>query len=164
MWHPTDTSIVRPHVFSQTCPERALKRRFQTHTNTNKWPKSFKKYVCIWLDLSYSLSLSVSVSPPSLSPHLFVLIITKPCHHGSRGHVNQPGRHHLFPAVYLQPNKGVCLFVVAGVECCVGRGLLFNSGRCYQPPLWKGQFNTENQWIWGKEGRCQCGGCRTLRN
>ena len=75
--------------------------------------------------------------PPSLAPHRFVLSTTKPCHHGSCGHVNQPGQHHLFPAVYLQPNKGVCLFVVAGVECCVGWGLLFNSARCYQPPSLK---------------------------
>ena len=81
--------------------------------------------------------LCLIFSSPSLTPHLFVPITTKPCHHGSCGHVNQPSQHHLFPAVYLQPNKGVCLFVVAGVECCVGWGLLFNNACCYQPPSLK---------------------------
>lgn len=90
--------------------------------------------ICAFFSCSLSLPLSAS---PSLYPHLFVPITTKPCHHGSCGHVNQPGQHHLFPAVYLQPNKGVCLFVVAGVECCVGWGLLFNSACCYQPPSLK---------------------------
>lgn len=101
-------------------------------------PKLLSKFVFFSFHLTWLLLLSLSLPfSPSLSPFLFVLIITKPCHHGSCGHVNQPGQHHLFPAVYLQPNKGVCLFVVAGVECCVGWGLLFNSARCYQPPSLK---------------------------
>lgn len=88
-----------------------------------------------WLD--FSCAFSPPFFTPSFSTPLFVLITTKPCHHSSWGHVNQPGQHHLFPAVYLQPNKGVCLFVVAGEECCVGWGLLFNSARRYQPPTLK---------------------------
>lgn len=63
---------------------------------------------------------SLGSYPSSVSLHVFVPITTKPCHHSSCGHINQSGQHHLFPAVYLQPNKEVCLFVVAGVECCVG--------------------------------------------
>lgn len=88
-----------------------------------------------WPD--FSCASSPPFFPPSYSTPLFVLITTKPCHHSGWGHVNQPGQHHLFPAVYLQPNKGVCLFVVAGEECCVGWGLFFSSTRCYQPPTLK---------------------------
>lgn len=78
-------------------------------------------------------TLFLCLPPPSnVSP-----CHNKPWHHGSCGHVNQPGQHHLLPAVYLQPNKGVCLFVVAGVECCVYWERLFNSARCYQPPSLK---------------------------
>lgn len=100
-----------------------------------------------------SPALSLSAFSVSLPLSSSVPITTKPCQHCSCGHVNQPGQHHLFPAVYLQPNKGVCLFVVAGVECCVGWGLLFNSARCYPSPSLKRPIQLRGINGMGKETR-----------
>lgn len=133
LWDHSDTCAV---FFFSSGVLRVFLWGFQTHTNTNKRPKVLSSFMHFFSSDLTSQAHSACLSPlPPLSLHLFVPITTKPRHHGSCGHVNQPGQHHLFPAVYLQPNKGVCLFVVAGVECCVGWGLLFNSTRCYQPPL-----------------------------
>lgn len=100
----------------------------------------FFPYICL-------ISHVCLLSAPFFAP-LFVLITTKPCRHSGLGHVNLPGQHHLFPAVYLQPNKGVCLFVVAGEECCVGWGLLFNSARCHQPPTLKRPIQHRESMQW----------------
>lgn len=149
-------------LFFLRCAQEVLSRG--DHTNPNKQTKLLSKMFFFSFHLAWLIMLSLPFSSPSLSLLLVVLIITKPCHHGSCGHVNQPGQRHLFPAVYLQPNKGVCLFVVAGVECCVGWGLLFNSARCYQPPSLNANSTQGINGIGGKERICQCGGCRTLRN
>lgn len=122
-------------VCSGTALEGILDRHKQMAKLLSKCMLFFSICLNIWLD--FSCAFSPPFFTPSFSTPLFVLITTKPCHHSSWGHVNQPGQHHLFPAVYLQPNKGVCLFVVAGEECCVGWGLLFNSARRYQPPTLK---------------------------
>lgn len=44
----------------------------------------------LWKFVLTSPPLTLPFFSPSLSPHLFALITTKPCHHGSCGHVNQP--------------------------------------------------------------------------
>lgn len=149
--------IIVQHSFFLRCVQEVLSKGdlkpTQIHLQMHKLHSAicgvFFLFLFIWLD--FSLSLSALLLSPSLTPHPFVPITTKPCHHGSCGHVNQPGQHHLFPAVYLQPNKGVCLFVVAGVECCVGWGLLFNSTCCYQPPPPLSEKANSTQRINGRE-------------
>ncbi len=114
---------------------RSFQRVFQTRTNKNKCPKCFPNLCLfffsffIWLD--FSRSLAVPFFSPSLSPHPFVLITTKPCHHGSCSHVNQPSQHHLFPAVYLQAKQRSLPFCCRWGEAL--RWLRANSTRRYQP-------------------------------
>lgn len=87
--------------------------------------------------------------------------ITKPCHYRSCGHVNQPGQ--LFTS---SQTKEPAFLLSLGWSAVSADGCYLAAYAAINPHLWKGQFNTSNQWDRrrNKKGRHQCGGYCTLRN
>lgn len=125
------------HFFPRSVQEVLSRGEFRL-TQIQTIPKLLFRFVLFSFHLAWLLTLSLSACLPPLPIPTTAPIITKPCQYGGCGHVNQPGQHHLLPAVYLQRNKGVCLFVVAGVECCRPRAVIQQHmllSASPQPPL-----------------------------
>lgn len=98
-----------------------------------------------WLE---PLSVSLHFTSPSPSLHLLASFSTKPCHRHDCGHVN-----HLASIICSQlftssQTKESAFFVVAGVECCVDWGLLFNSACHFPSPSLKNPIQHRESMKW----------------
>lgn len=105
-----DPSVFKHFVF-HVCLRKA---------QTNNYSNCFQ--ICFLLDLNHSLAFYF--------PPLPLLSSVSSSHNKTVSPLwlwprKSPGLHHLFPAVYLRPNKGVCLF------CCRQGGVLCRAEGCY---------------------------------